>query len=330
MLPPETSHHLVLNVLKILSHTPIARGLLRSLFFIPDLRKKETELMGLKFKHPLGLAAGFDKSGAYIDALALLGFSFIEIGAVTPRAQAGNPKPRLFRLKQDQALINRMGFNNPGMKMVAQNLKKRKSDVIVGVNIGKNTNTPNDKAKDDYLEVFTYLHPYADFFTVNVSCPNIGDIQSLSEKRNLLPLLNEMQEINRKSDKPKPILLKLSPDLSEKQLNESIESALEAQIDGLIVVNTTKDFSMLKSNYETLRKIGNGGLSGLPLKEKATEITGYVSNQVKGKLVIIGVGGIMSPEDAKERMDAGADLIQIFTGLIYGGPYLIKKIIQAL
>ncbi len=286
--------------------------------------------MGLKFKHPLGLAAGFDKSGAYVDELALLGFSFLEIGAVTPKPQKGNSKPRLFRLKKDKALINRMGFNNPGMKTVAQNLKKRKSDVIVGVNIGKNTHTPNEKAKDDYLQVFTYLHPYADFFTVNVSCPNIGEIQSLSEKRNLLPLLKEMQEINRKSGKPKPILLKLSPDLSKKQLNESIESALEAQIDGLIVVNTTKDFSLLKSNYETLRKIGNGGLSGLPLKEKAKEITGYVSKQVKGKLVIIGVGGIMSPGDAKERMDAGADLIQIFTGLIYEGPGLIKKIIKAL
>jgi len=323
LFDPETIHHFTLSFLKIVNSIPLVSSIFN--FFLPKVKSKPIELFGLRFNHPVGLAAGFDKNAEYIDELSNFGFSFIEIGAVTPLGQKGNPRPRIFRLKKNNALINRMGFNNKGLDNAIKNLKKRKSGVIVGANIGKNTNTPNDEANNDYVKCFKEMHDYVDYFTVNVSCPNIKDLKELQDKEALLELLTELKNINISKEKPKPILLKISPDLTWVQLDDTLEIIKRTGIDGIVAVNTTTSRSGLDYSEKEINDIGNGGLSGLPLKNRATEMIKYIHDKTNGELPIIGVGGIMNSEDIKEKLDAGASLVQVFTGFIYEGPGIVKQ-----
>lgn len=308
---------------------PILRNLLKA---EKDVPKLETKLLGLTFTNPIGLAAGFDKDAKCFEAMGELGFGFVEIGTVTPKPQSGNPKPRLFRLKKDQALINRMGFNNGGASQIVERLKKRKKgkQLIIGGNIGKNKWTPNEKAIEDYLKVFSELYPYVDYFAVNVSSPNTENLRSLQDKEPLLELLQSILQLNHSYNPPKPILLKIAPDLSPMQLDDIISIALDLKLDGIIATNTTVSRDGLNSEAKLVSKIGTGGLSGKPLTSRSTEIIRYLHQGLGGKIPIIGVGGIHTKEEALEKLDAGASLIQLYTGFIYEGPNLIEDIKQAL
>ena len=286
----------------------------------------EKEVFGLKFKNPVGMAAGFDKNGLILDELADFGFGFIEIGTVTPRPQEGNPKKRLFRLKKDQALINRMGFNNHGVDVISNRLKSKKTKLIIGGNIGKNTNTPNEDSKPDFVENFVKLHPVVDYFVLNVSCPNVGDTAKLQDKDFLVDLLGTLIKKNHEFEIQRPILLKIAPDLNKIQLDEVIEIVMESEIDGIIASNTSVNRTGLKTDEAELRKIGNGGLSGKPLTDKSTEVIRYLSDKSNKAFPIIGVGGIHSAQDAMDKLAAGADLVQVYTGFIYEGPKLVRDI----
>ena len=311
-----------------------------------------TRLFGLFFKNPVGLGAGFDKNAKYLDVLETLGFGFIEIGTVTPKAQTGNDKPRLFRLPKDKALINRMGFNNDGVEMVTQRLKKWRernnkqltisnkqmaktsftihhSPMLVGGNIGKNKSTPNEEAWKDYEICFKELHPYVDYFVVNVSSPNTPGLRELQEKSSLRKILVHLQMINNGKAQAKPILLKIAPDLSQEQIDDVIELAIEIKLDGLVATNTTISREKLSPKSEVVSKEA-GGLSGLPLKQKSTEIVQYISQKANGHLPVIASGGIFTGEDAKEKLHAGASLLQVWTGFIYEGPLIVRKILKAL
>ncbi|MEO1655517.1 MAG: quinone-dependent dihydroorotate dehydrogenase, partial [Bacteroidota bacterium] len=288
----------------------------------------ERKVFGLKFPSPIGLAAGFDKNAQVIDEMASLGFGFVEIGTVTPLPQIGNPKPRLFRLKKDQGIINRMGFNNDGMEAIVERLKKKKKNIIIGGNIGKNKVTPNEQAKDDYLKAFRALFGYVDYFVVNVSSPNTPNLRALQEKGPLMEILQALQEKNQAYPCPKPILLKIAPDLNESQLDEIIEVVLETKLEGVIATNTTISREGLRSSAAKIEQIGNGGLSGLPLRDRSTEVIRYLHQKSQGAFAIMGVGGIHRPEDAIEKLKAGASLVQVYTGFVYEGPGLIKKIKQ--
>ncbi len=289
----------------------------------------EKEVFGLKFKNRVGLAAGFDKNAQYIDELACLGFGFIEIGTVTPRPQPGNPKPRLFRLKKDSAIINRMGFNNDGVDKVIERLKKRKSNIIIGGNIGKNKVTPNEKAVSDYEICFNKLFDHVDYFVVNVSSPNTPNLRDLQEKEPLTKLLQRLQDLNNEKSKQKPILLKIAPDLTNEQLDDIVEIVQATKIAGVIATNTTISRDKLKTEKRKIEIIGNGGLSGKPVKTRSKEVVNYLKEKSNNAFPIIGVGGIHSTADAKEKLDAGADLIQLYTGFIYEGPALITQINQS-
>lgn len=328
LFTPEKAHKITTQALHILLKLPLGKSLIKSLFNYqhPSLEQK---LFGLTFKNAVGLAAGFDKNAELIDDFTHLGFGFIEIGTLTPKRQDGNPKQRLFRLPQDNALINRMGFNNEGVDAAVERLKNRKSNIIVGGNIGKNKVTPNEKALDDYLICFEKLFDYVDYFVVNVSSPNTPGLRELQEKEPLKKLLKTLQEKNNEKENPKAILLKIAPDLTEEQLNDIIEITKELNLDGLIVSNTTIDRSGLQTNTSTIEEIGAGGLSGQPVFNKSNEVLRYIRKQ-NTTVPIIAVGGIMSAQDAKEKIDAGANLIQIYTGLVYKGPSLIKEINKAL
>ncbi len=326
---PEHIHGFLIGILKVIGITPGLKALLR-VFFMSENEQLKRTVLGIEFKNPVGLAAGFDKNAEVFDVLDSFGFSFVEIGTVTPLSQKGNPKPRLFRLKKDKAIINRMGFNNNGIVSAVKKLKNRKGNIIVGGNIGKNTATPNEKANEDYIRCFNDLHPYVDYFTVNVSCPNVSDLRELQDKEVLLDLLSKLKEINSEKPEPKPILLKISPDLSFPQIDDTLTVIKETGIDGIVAVNTTTSRYNLSYSDEHIKKIANGGLSGKPLKDRSTEIIKYISDKTAGKLPIIGIGGIMNAEDALEKINAGASLVQIYTGFIYEGPSLIKKINRAL
>jgi dihydroorotate dehydrogenase len=284
------------------------------------------EVMGLKFPNPVGLAAGFDKDARLIDELACFGFGHIEIGTLTPVAQPGNPKPRLFRLPADAALINRMGFNNGGVADAAQRLRQRKSKVIVGGNIGKNKDTPNEHALDDYLKAFEHLHPYVDYFVVNVSSPNTPGLRDLQDKEPLTRILNALQERNRQMSVRRPILLKIAPDLTQSQLDDIIDIVKQTEIQGVIATNTTINRSQLRTADAELESIGAGGLSGSPLKNRATEVIRYLYQQSGGSFVIIGVGGVYTAADVIEKLEAGASLVQLYTGFVYEGPSAVKRI----
>lgn len=327
LLDPEKAHALTIFLLRLVLRVPLIGQVFRSYynFTHPSLKR---EIMGLQFENPVGLAAGFDKDAKYFKDMSALGFGFIEIGTVTPKAQSGNPAPRLFRLPADHALINRMGFNNDGVDAMVQRLKSYKKDgLIIGGNIGKNKNTPNEDAADDYTYAFRELFPYVDYFTVNVSSPNTPGLRALQEKGPLKALLEKLNEINHSKNKAKPILLKIAPDLSIQELDDVIDIVLETGIAGVIATNTTIDRTGLKTDTAA---IGAGGLSGAPLKNKATDVIRYISEKSGKRFVIIGVGGVESASDAMEKLEAGADLIQIYTGLIYAGPGLIKAINKSL
>lgn len=308
---------------------PGVKGLLSS-FFVTKGKTLERTLFGITFPNPVGLAAGFDKDAKLIDELACFGFGFIEIGTLTPKAQPGNDKPRLFRLPKDQALINRMGFNNGGVAEAVERLKKRKSKVIIGGNIGKNKVTPNEKAFEDYEYCFQALHPYVDYFVVNVSSPNTPGLRELQEKEPLMQLMNHVKELSTKSKMPKPVLLKIAPDLTNSQLDDVVDVLLKTKADGVIATNTTISRQGLTSSKATLDAIGNGGLSGKPLQNKSNEVISYLRGQLGTNFPIIGVGGIMTPDDAIAKLEAGADLIQIYTGFVYEGPGFIKRILERL
>lgn len=325
----EFAHHFVIESIKFLFFIPFIQKIASQFFKIED-KRLEREVFGLKFKNPVGIAAGFDKNARVYNEMSAFGFSHIEIGTVTPKGQSGNPKPRLFRLIQDEGIINRMGFNNKGLENTVKNLKKRKAPIIIGGNIGKNTLTHNDVAVDDYVKDFEGLFEYVDYFVVNVSCPNITDLHELQDQDALLKILNSLQEINNSKLKRKPILLKISPDLNEKQLDEVIDIIKISKIDGVVATNTTITRNTLIYNKEKADEIGRGGLSGKPISKRSTEVIRYLSQKSGKAFPIIGVGGIFTTEDAIEKIQAGADLVQVYTGFIYEGPILAKRINKAL
>ena len=326
---PEFIHNILFKLIKFTAMIPGINWTWRLLFKVKDTRL-EREVFGLKFENPVGLAAGFDKDAKLFDELGAFGFGFVEIGTVTPLPQQGNPKPRLFRLKQDHGLINRMGFNNSGIEAVTSKLRRNKTKLIIGGNIGKNKLTPNEDAVSDYEICFEKLFPYVDYFAVNVSSPNTPGLRDLQEKAPLTALLIRLQELNSAKDKRKPILLKIAPDLTNAQLDDIITIVADTKIDGLIATNTTIDRNGLKTDKNKLKAIGDGGLSGKPVKSRSTEVIKYLADTSNKAFPIIGVGGIHSPEDALEKLDAGATLVQLYTGFIYEGPALIKKINTAI
>jgi len=326
---PELIHHITFKIIKILGVMPGKMWSWRLIFKVKD-KRLQREVFGLKFENPIGLAAGFDKDAKLFDELASFGFGFIEIGTVTPLPQDGNPKPRLFRLKDDSGLINRMGFNNQGIEAVVSRLRRKKSDIIIGGNIGKNKVTPIKDAVNDYAICFEKLFPYIDYFAVNVSSPNTPGLRDLQEKAPLAALLNSLQDLNIKKDKRKPILLKIAPDLTNEQLDDIITIVTDTKIDGVIATNTSIDRSGLNTAKNKVETIGNGGLSGKPFGLRSTQVIKYLADKSNRAFPIIGVGGIHSSEDALAKLDAGATLLQIYTGFIYEGPSLIKKINKAI
>lgn len=325
LFPPEYIHHLVFVSLKLYFKFPGKRWFVRKLF-VTDHPSLEREVFGLKFRNPVGIAAGFDKQAILFNEMAHFGFGFIEIGTITPKPQPGNQKPRLFRLKKDKALINRMGFNNIGAEEAVKNLKKRKTDVIIGGNIGKNTATPNHKAVDDYIFCFNKLFDHVDYFVVNVSCPNITDLHELQDQKMLTGILSELQTINKTKPVPKPILLKVSPDLNEMQLDEVIQIVHATGIQGVVATNTTITRNNLTTEPEKIKAIGQGGLSGKPVRDRSTEVIRYLAEKSGKAFPVIGVGGIFTPEDAIEKLNAGADLVQVYTGFVYEGPGIARQI----
>ena len=329
LFDPEKVHYFTFSLIRILCKIPFVASVFRNLYQVKN-KKLERNLFGLTFANPVGLAAGFDKNAVLYNELANFGFGFIEIGTVTPHGQLGNPKKRLFRLKDDQGIINRMGFNNDGVEEAIKNLKKNKHKVIIGGNIGKNTETKLEDYTQDYLDVFKELHPFVDYFVLNVSCPNVGSHAKLSDKDYLLELITECQNQNNLFKIKKPILLKIAPDLNNSQLDEIIELVAETKIDGVIASNTSTTRDNLNVSKERLQEIGNGGVSGQPIKDQSTQVIKYLADTSNKSFPIIGVGGIHSAEDALEKLNAGADLVQIYTGFIYEGPGLIKRINKAL
>lgn len=330
LFQPERAHQLTVGAFRLLLRIPLLNMLARSWYRLDD-PKLERRFLGLHFRNPVGLAAGFDKDGKYLETMAALGFGFIEVGTSTPVGQAGNPQPRLFRLPQDEALINRMGFNNTGAAALAAQLrKKRPAGLIVGGNIGKNKNTPNEQAIDDYRLAFEQLFPYVDYFVVNVSSPNTPDLRALQDREPLTRLLSDLHQLNHTQAAPKPILLKIAPDLSNPQLDDILDIVQTTGIAGVIATNTTISRANLATPAAELETIGAGGLSGKPVKDRSTEVIRYLHQKSGGQLFIIGVGGIASAEDALEKIAAGASLVQIYTGLIYEGPGLVKRIKRGL
>lgn len=325
----EEAHEFTVRLTKNVFNLPLLGWLIRRLYYFED-KALEREVFGLTFKNPVGLAAGFDKDAKLIDEMAMLGFGFIEIGTITLKPQEGNPRPRLFRLPEDQSLINRMGFNNGGVLEAVERLKKRKSKVLVGGNIGKNKITPNEQAEQDYVSCLEVLHPHVDYFVVNVSSPNTPNLRDLQEKEPLTKLLRAIQAANEQQKQPKPILLKIAPDLTPGQLDDIIDIIRETQLAGVIATNTTIDRSGLHTPSEEVEQIGSGGLSGRVLKDRSTEVIRYLSEKSGASFPIIGVGGIYSAADALEKLQAGASLVQVYSGMIYEGPRLIKKIKKGL
>ncbi len=317
---PEKVHYFSFSVIRLINKIPGFSALIRSLFEIKDTRL-EREVFGLKFKNPVGLAAGFDKDAKLFQELSNFGFGFIEIGTLTPKPQEGNPKKRLFRLLEDSAIINRMGFNNGGVLEAVQRLKKNQG-VLIGGNIGKNKITPNERAVEDYTFCFETLFDHVDYFVVNVSSPNTPGLRELQEKEPLIHLLQTLQDLNHKKTNSKPILLKIAPDLTDDQLLDIIEIVTTTQIAGVIATNTT----IAREGLKSVNKIEAGGLSGKPLTQRSTEVIRFLSENSNRSFPIIGVGGIHSPEDAIEKLKAGASLVQLYTGFICEGPALIKAI----
>ena len=321
---PEAVHYFTFSAIKLLSALPFASAIIRALYLVKDQRL-EREVFGLKFPNPVGLAAGFDKNAVLFKELSNFGFGFIEIGTLTPKGQAGNPKKRLFRLQEDEAIINRMGFNNEGVDDAVKRLKKNKN-VLIGGNIGKNKITPNEEAVNDYIYCFNALFDYVDYFVVNVSSPNTPNLRALQDKEPLTHLLSTLKELNEEKNAPKPILLKIAPDLSDDQLLDIIDIVTSVKIDGVIATNTTLNREGLQSKH----KEEAGGLSGKPLTQRSTEVIRFLVEKSNNAFPIIGVGGVHSPDDAIEKLNAGAALVQLYTGFVYEGPAAVKNINKAL
>ncbi|MDB5201671.1 MAG: quinone-dependent dihydroorotate dehydrogenase [Ferruginibacter sp.] len=329
---PEKVHYFSMNSLQFLCRIPLFPAVLKKLF--QPKKKAPYHFLGLNFPNRVGLGAGFDKNARYLDELELLGFGFVEIGTVTPLPQAGNERPRLFRLPADKALLNRMGFNNDGAAVIAGRLedwRKQNKRLIIGGNIGKNKITANEDAWKDYAHCFHALHPYVDYFVVNVSSPNTPGLRALQEKDALRKILGNLQELNKQYKVRRPVLLKIAPDLLFEQIDEVVELALEINLDGLVASNTTIDRNLLsKEGKLAAEKYGAGGLSGLPVKNKSTEIVAYIHQKTNGRIPIIASGGIFSGIDALEKINAGASLVQVWTGFIYNGPAIVKAICNKL
>ncbi len=329
LFSPETSHNIVVYLLRFIAYFPGSHILLRLIYGYksPKLTK---EVMGIKFSNPIGLAAGFDKNGEIYNQLGSLGFGFIEIGSLTPLSQPGNPKPRCFRLKDDKAIINRMGINNKGVKFALSKLKNRREGITVGANIIKGTHTSNDKAALDYEKSFAQLYDFVDYFVINVSCPNVRDVTKLQDITSLSDIIDRITTLRKYYDEYRPVLLKVSPDLTYEQLDEIIDLILVSGIDGIIANNTTTSREKLITSENIIKNIGEGGLSGAPTYKTTLERVKYIFKKTNGMLPIIASGGIMSPYQAKELLDSGASLIQIYTGFIFNGPGLVKKTLKFL
>ena len=326
-IDPERIHGVINTGLKVARCVGI--GKVMDWCYNPRCLQMETEFCGIKFPNKIGIAAGFDKNAEVYKMLGNMGFGHVEIGTVTPRPQPGNPKPRLFRLPADSALINRMGFNNKGVENAVKNLRRRNHKIVIGGNIGKNSSTPNEKAVDDYVACFLALYDYVDYITVNVSCPNVTNLRELQGQESLERILSALAEQRRQKAVYKPILLKISPDLNFQQIDESLVIIERYGIDGIVAANTSTTRNGLKTSEERIKEIANGGLSGQPLRDRSVEIIRYISKKTGGKLPIIGVGGTMSPADAIAKLEAGATLVQVFTGFIYYGPKLAKDVNKA-
>lgn len=328
LLPAETAHTVSMTLLRWICALPVGRALVRRLF---QPIEEPTKQWGIVFKNPVGLAAGFDKNARYLRELEALGFSHVEIGTVTPIAQDGNPKPRLFRLPKDKALINRMGFNNDGIEQIAQRMQHWRrsnpnSQLIIGGNIGKNKQTPNETAWTDYLQCFEALHPYVDYFTVNVSSPNTPGLRSLQEPEALRKILTSLQAANKRFATQRPILLKVAPDLEPEAMDQVIDLALSIGLDGMVLANTTLSRTGLQTTAERIDSIGAGGLSGAPVRERCQQWIKYVHQRTNGALPLIASGGIFTASDAKNCLSAGASLVQVWTGFVYVGPGIVKNI----
>ena len=326
---PETAHNILFYGLSVLRHVPFARSIIRAIYKkeSPSLEK---EVFGLKFPNPVGLAGGLDKNGEFYNDMANFGFGFVEIGSLTPQPQDGNAKPRCFRVPQDKAIINRFGINNKGVKNAVEHLKKERPNVIVAANISKNSTSINKDAAKDYESAFALLYDFVDMFVVNVSCPNVVGLTSLQDISFLSEIVDRLLNLRMYYDNYRPILLKVSPDLSKEQLDDIVDYCLRSGIDGIVAGNTTRSRDGLTISKEEIEKIGNGGMSGAPVHKKNLELVRYIHSKTEGKLPIIGVGGIMSEENAKAMIDAGASLVEIYSGFIYEGPALIKRIIRHL
>lgn len=330
LLSPETIHRLLVGTLKVLFRIPGIPGLTRLIFGVRHA-ELQTDFLGLSFENPVGLAAGFDKNGHIYNEFSDFGFSHIEVGTVTPVGQPGNPKPRSFRIPADKGLINRMGFNNNGLEAMSVQLqRKRRKGLVVGGNIGKNTVTPNENAVADYEACFRGLYPHVDYFVVNVSCPNITNLRELQDQDGLEAILGCLSQVRTEMGEYKPVLLKISPDLNKGQIDASLAIVARYGIDGIVATNTTVSREGLKTSPEKIKAIANGGLSGSPITARSLEVVRYISEKTDGKLPIIGVGGILTVEDALNMLEAGASLIQVYTGFIYNGPGFMKKINKAI
>lgn len=329
LFDPEKIHYFTAWLIRTTLSIPGMKTLWTKRFRLEDSRLK-TKVFGIEFDNPVGLAAGFDKNASMFNDLAYCGFGFIEIGTVTPLGQPGNEKPRLYRLKEDAGIINRMGFNNDGVDNALKNLKIKKTKLIIGGNIGKNKSTPNEEATQDYIKSFNALFDVVDYFVVNVSSPNTPNLRALQERGPLTELLKSLQLENAKQAERKPILLKIAPDLTDAQLDDIIEIVQEVRLDGVIATNTTISRDGLKTSNDRIESIGAGGLSGKPVRARSTEVIRYLATKSNKAFPIVGVGGIHSAEDALEKMDAGADLVQLYTGFVYEGPKLVKDINKAI
>jgi dihydroorotate dehydrogenase len=328
LMSAEKAHHVTLSLLSFLIAIPGIGGLIRAIY--RNNKQQPVKAFGIVFPNKAGLAAGFDKNAKYLKVMQALGFGHVEIGTVTPLPQAGNELPRLFRLIEDEAIINRMGFNNDGVEVIVERLKARPKGLIVGGNIGKNKVTPNENAIDDYKICFDKLYPYVDYFTVNVSSPNTPGLRELQDKKPLMEILNALIEIRKikvaQGQLHLPILLKIAPDLTNEQLDDIVSLTLETGIDGIVATNTTISREGLKASKATVEAIGMGGLSGKPVMQRSTEVLGYLNERLQGKIELIGVGGILNAADAAEKFKHGAVLVQVYSGFIYEGPALVKKI----
>lgn len=323
LMPPERAHYVTMDMLSFLVRFPLTAWVFPLIY--PKINKP-VQLAGLQFPNRVGLAAGFDKDARFMHVFKALGFGFMEIGTITPLPQPGNDKPRLFRLPLDGALINRLGFNNRGMAYAVERLKKRPEGLIIGGNIGKNKITPNEEAAQDYEKCFKALYPYVDYFTVNVSSPNTPNLRELQEKAPLMALLGSLMTLNRAEKAVKPIFLKIAPDLTESQLDDIVEIVTNSGIHGVVATNTTIDRSGLKTPANDVERIGAGGLSGAPVKDKSNQVLNYLINKAAGRFPVMGVGGILTATDAQLKLQAGAPLVQLYTGFIYSGPALVAKI----